>query len=403
VAADKLRIGVIGAGGRGVLAANWAKSERAEVVAAADPRPEGLAELAARCGTKFAEFDDYRKLLDLDDVQAVAVTSPDWFHEEHALAALSAGKHVYCEKPLAISIEGCDRILEKVRETGLKFMIGFNMRYMGFTRVMKEIVDSGAIGEVKAAWCRHFVGHGGKFYYHDWHAESRNTTSLLLQKASHDIDVLHWICGSFTRRVVGFGALSYFGGDMPDDLTCPECDRRGKCPEDVSGKSHEGRPDRKMCAFRKCVDVPDNQALLMELESGVQVSYLQNHFTPDYWRNYTFIGTEGRVENVRAPGEENSTGPGSTLVRLWTRRTATRPEPADREYPVDEKGSGGHGGSDPRICDAFLRYVLDGERPVTSAAAGRMSVAVGCLGAESVREGGAPKDVPPLPPELAGL
>jgi predicted dehydrogenase len=394
---EKLRIGVIGAGGRGVLARHWAASNRAEVVAAADPRPGGLAELAAACGREVAGFSDYRKLLESADVQAVAVTSPDPLHEEHALAALSAGKHVYCEKPLAVTVAGCDRILEKVRASGLRFMIGFNMRYMNSTRTMKEIVDSGAIGEVRAAWCRHFVGHGGKFYYHDWHAERRNTTSLLLQKGSHDIDVLHWICGSFTRRVVGLGALSYFGGGMPDDLICPECDRRESCPEDVSERAHEDRPDRKLCAFRRCVDVEDNQMLLMQLEGGVQACYLQNHFTPDYWRNYTFIGTEGRLENVRAAGS------GESLVRLWKRRTATLREPADREYPVKPAGAGGHGGSDARICEAFVRYVLDGERPATSAAAGRMSVAVGCLGAESIREGGTPKDIPPLAPEFRDL
>ena len=49
-------------------------------------------------------------------------------------------------------------------------MVGFNMRYMNIFRVMKEIIESGAIGEIKAVWVRHFVGYGGDFYYHDWHA-----------------------------------------------------------------------------------------------------------------------------------------------------------------------------------------------------------------------------------------
>ncbi len=404
MARAKLRIGVIGAGGRGALARHWAESDRAEIVAAADPRPEGFEELAGCCaGSEFARFDDYRKLLDMKDVDAVAVTSPDWLHQEHAVAALSAGKHVYCEKPLAITIAGCDNILEKVRETGLKFMIGFNMRYMNFTRTMKEIVDSGAVGEIKAAWCRHFVGYGGKFYYHDWHAEKKNATSLLLQKGSHDIDIMHWICGSFTKRVTGLGELSYFGGEEPDDLACPECDLRDTCPESVAGSAHEGRPDRRLCAFRRCVDVPDNQMVLMQLESGVQACYLQCHFAPDYFRNYTFIGTQGRLENVRAPGEETQISCGESLVRLWTRKSGTWRQYADRDYHIKPAEGEGHGGSDARICEGFLDYVLDGVEPVTSAAAARMSVAVGCLGAESIAAGGAPREVPPLAPELAEL
>ncbi len=67
------------------------------------------------------------------------------------------------------------------------------------------------IGEVKAAWCRHFVGWGGDFYFKDWHADRRNTTGLLLQKGAHDIDVLHWLCGGFTRRVNALGGLTVYG------------------------------------------------------------------------------------------------------------------------------------------------------------------------------------------------
>ena len=399
---EKLRIGVIGAGGRGTLAAHWATGARSELVAAADPRPEGFEELArATKGASFERLGDYRQLLDRSDIGAVAICSPDWLHEEHAVAALEAGKHVYCEKPLAVTVAGCDRILSTVRRTGMRFMIGFNMRYMNFTRVMKEIVDSGAIGEVRAAWCRHFVGYGGQFYYHDWHAEKRNTTSLLLQMGSHDIDIIHWICGSFSRRVSGFGTLSYFGGEMADDLVCPKCDRRGECPEDMSGLAR--RADRQRCCFRRGVDVPDNQMVMMQLASGVQACYLQNHFTPDYFRNYTFIGTEGRLENVRAPGEETEIGCGESLVRVWTRPRGDWKHYANREYHVKPAGEGGHGGSDERIAADFVDFVLDGRKPVTSAAAGRMSVAVGCLGAESIAQGGVPIDVPPLAPELMDL
>lgn len=404
---DKLRMGVIGAGGRGTIAANWANSDRAEVVATVDTNPEGHDEFARHAKRDdFKRFGDYRELLKLDEVEAVCVTTPDRFHEEHAVAALRAGKHVYCEKPLAITIDGCDNILRAAADSGRKLMIGFNMRYMNMVRVMKEIVDSGAIGEVKAAWCRHFVGHGGRFYYHDWHAARANGTSLLLQKASHDIDVIHWICGSFTKRVVGLGELSYFGGDKPDDLICPECPERDSCPESESGRAGSISPhERKkvLCAFRREVDVEDNQTIVMQLESGVQACYLQNHFTPDYFRNYTFIGTEGRLENMRAPGEETSVSAGHKLIRVWTRQRGDWKHYANRDYHVKPAEEGGHSGADPRICRDFTEYVLEGKKPATSAAAGRMSVAVGCLGAESMREGGVPKDVPPLDAELVEL
>jgi len=63
-------------------------------------------------------------------------------------------------------------------------MVGFNMRYMNIFRVMKEIIDAGPSARSKAAWCRHFVGYGGQFYYHDWHARREGSNSLLLQKGA---------------------------------------------------------------------------------------------------------------------------------------------------------------------------------------------------------------------------
>ncbi|MFE7394434.1 Gfo/Idh/MocA family oxidoreductase [Streptomyces sp. NPDC057582] len=82
---------------------------------------------------------------------------------------------------------------------------------------MRELIVNGAIGKVKAVWCRHFVGHGGDFYFKDWHADRRLTTGLLLQKGAHDIDVIHWLAGGYTRRVNAMGGLTVYGGIDDDD------------------------------------------------------------------------------------------------------------------------------------------------------------------------------------------
>jgi len=371
-------MGIIGVCGRGAIANNWRDSGRAEVVAGADVSDAALADFKQRMGEKTFTTRDYRDLLDRKDIDAIAVTSPDFMHEEHAVAALQAGKHVFCEKPLAITTDGCDHILRTWKASGKHLMVGFNMRYMNIFRVMKEVVDSGAIGEVKAVWVRHFVGFGGDFYYHDWHANRKNTTSLLLQKGSHDIDMIHWISGHYTRRVAAFGSLDFFGGDMPDDLTCPACDLKETCTEAQFGS-------REQCAFRREVDVEDNNVMIMQLEGGIKASYLQCHFTPDYHRNYVFIGTEGRVENSEP----------DMKVWLKTRRSNSWRELADRTYDV-KTAHGTHGGADPVICEDFLDMVLEGKEPVATPIAGRMSVAAGCAGAESMRNGGTPVDVPPL-------
>jgi predicted dehydrogenase len=377
---DKLRIGVIGVCGRGSLANNWKDSSRAEVVAGVDVKEENLADFKSRFGDSVFTTLDYREMLDRDDIDAVMIASPDFMHEEHAVAALQAGKHVYLEKPMAITVEGCDHIIRTEKETGKKLMVGFNMRCMNIYRTMKDVVDSGTIGEIKAAWVRHFVWSGSHWYFHDWHATQKNCTSLMLQKGSHDIDIIHWICGSYAKRVSAFGDMDFFGGDKPNDLNCRVCDEKDTCYAESPSFT-----TLTQCAKRKEVDIEDNNFLLMQLESGVKAAYLECHFTPDDERNYVFIGTEGSVELSERANK----------VWVKTRRTNDYRELSDHTYKIKE-AKGTHGGADPVITEAFLDYIIDGKAPIASPIDGRMSVAAGCCGAQSMRNGGMPVDIPKL-------
>jgi predicted dehydrogenase len=379
---SELRIGVIGAGGRGGLARHAHRPEDGvRIVAGADVDEKAFATFRERFGDDVFTTDDYRKILERDDIEAVFVTTPDFLHEEHAVAALEAGKPTYLEKPMAISIEGCDRILETARATGTKLYLGHNMRHMSFTNKMKDLIDSGAIGEVKAGWCRHFVCYGGDSYFKDWHAERRGSNTLLLQKGTHDIDILHWLCGAYTKRVNAMGGLTLY--DQIEDRHSP--DERG----DGTWRL-ENWPPLSQKGMNPVIDVEDLSMMLMELDNGVFCSYQQCHYTPDGWRNYTIIGTEGRLENV-------GDGPGHCVVRLWNRKEYYNPY-GDEQFYMPRVG-GGHGGADPRIVGEFIEYVRGNAKPTTSPIAARNSVAAGCMAADSLRNGGIPKDIPPLSPE----
>lgn len=381
---EELRIGVIGAWGRGTLAKNAHKPENgSQIVAGADPVDKQLDLFAEHYGRDNVRlYHDYRQLLEQNDIHAVFITSPDFCHEEQAVAALDAGKHVYLEKPMAITIEGCDRILEMAKKRGKKLYLGHNMRHMDFTRKMKKLIDSGAIGQPKAGWCRHFVAYGCDAYFKDWHAEREKATSLLLQKGAHDIDILHWLCGGYSKRVTAFGELGVY--NQITDRHSP--DERGD-----AGWSNDNWPPLSQKGLNPVIDVEDLSMMLMQLDNGVHCSYQQCHYTPDAWRNYTIIGTEGRVENF-------GDGPGNCVVRLWNRRCGYNPYGDEQFYipPV----SGGHGGADSRIVDEFVRYIRDGGKIHTSPIAARSSVAAGCMAAESLRHGGEPQDIPPLPADL---
>ena len=373
-------MGIIGVSGRGGIAVHWHKpGGKSIVVAGADVSDKNLNEFRKKYPNSFIT-KDYKELLKRKDVDAVAIISPDWTHEEYAIAALRAGKHVYCEKPIAITIAGCDRILVEAKKSGKKFMVGFNMRYMSVFPVMKDIIDRGSIGEIKAVWVRHFVGLGGQFYYHDWHANRKNSTGLLLQKGSHDIDMIHYLTGKYTTKVSAFGSLDYFGGNKPNDLRCKNCKEKETCWEFIDHATMD------QCCFRKEVNVEDNNMVIMELEGGIKATYLQNHFTPEYLRNYVVIGTEGRIECVSDDKVIVKMRPHVKKVKNYSDKEVTL-------KPIE----GGHGGADPIICGDFITYVLTGKKSKTTPVAGRMSVAVGCLATQSIRKGGRVIKIPALP------
>jgi len=115
-------------------------------------------------------------------------------------------------------------------------------------------------------------------------------------------------------------------------------------------------------------------------------SYLQCHFTPEYFRNYVFIGTEGRLESMDD----------SSKIIVKTRRRFGARSLSDRVHEA-KPAEGGHGGADPVICEDFLNLVLEGRQTVATPLSGRMAVATGCAGAQSMRSNGVPVDVPAPP------
>jgi predicted dehydrogenase len=380
----ELRIGVIGAGGRGGLADHSHNPEDGvSVVAGVDTNPVALKNFRKKYGDDAYVTDDYRKMLEEVDIDAVFVCSPDFLHEEHAVAALEAGKDVYLEKPIEITIEGADNILSTACNNNRKLYLGHNMRHMDFVLKMKQLIDDGEIGEVKAGWCRHFVSYGGDAYFKDWHAERSKQTGLLLQKGAHDIDVLHWLCGAYSKRVNAFGNLSVYN----------QIDESDSNSELGDTSWHDSNwPPLSQRGLHPIIEVEDLSMMQMVLDNDVICSYQQCHYTPDGWRNYTIIGTEGRIENF-------GDNPGECVVRLWNRRESYNPY-GDEQFYMAPAG-GGHGGADPRIVGEFVRFIRDGGKVTTSPVAARYSVAAGVRATESLRSNGQPMDVPPLDPDVA--
>lgn len=380
-----IRVGVIGTGQRAVIARHVAATGLdAKLVAAADVTAAGRERARELFGPDIVIRSSHRELIEAGDIDAAIVTTPDWTHAEVAIDLLRAGIAVYLEKPIATTVEDSDAVLTAAYESKTPLYVGHNFRHSSVVRLMADIIARGEIGEVKTIWCRHFVGNGGDYYFKDWHADRSKVNSLLLQKASHDIDVIHMLAGAYTRRVVGMGSLMVYG-DIDDRA------EQANTTMMQDWFSYDNWPPLAQTGLNPVVDVEDVSMMMMTLDNGVMASYEQCHFTPDYWRNYTVVGTEGRLENV------GDTAGG--VVKVWNRRREWQ-SAGDLEYPIDGVTSG-HSDADLLTMTEFISHLASGTPTRLSPVAARESVAAGVLATRSLRSGSVPFDVPQLDPALA--
>jgi predicted dehydrogenase len=260
-----LSLGIVGFGQRAQL---WQHAHRPEagsvVTAVCDTSPRGQAD--ARAALPDADVtDDLDQLLG-SGVDAVLVLTPDHLHLPVARAALQAGVAVFCEKPMATTIEDCDELLRVAHDTGTRLYVGHNMRHMPVVTQLRDLVRAGRIGTVQAIWCRHFVGHGGDFYFKDWHADRLSSTGLLLQKGAHDLDVIHWLAGGYARRVAAMGALAVYGSIQ---------DRRDRSGERMPDwYSLDNWPPRSQTGLHPVIDVEDISMMNLALDNGVLATRL---------------------------------------------------------------------------------------------------------------------------------
>ena len=143
----KVRVAVLGAGAWARLAhiPGFKRDARCEVVAICDPQRHMAEALAAEFGIP-SVYSDHREVLAREDVDLVDVCTPSATHFELSWAALEAGKHVLCEKPVAFDFRDTIRAAELAKSKGLKTKLGFTFRYAPAMRYMKHLIDTGFIG-----------------------------------------------------------------------------------------------------------------------------------------------------------------------------------------------------------------------------------------------------------------
>jgi len=315
-----VKVGVIGAGGiaRRHVAALM-DTPGARIVTVVDVDRARAEALASDCGANAAT--DYREAIDGAD--AVYVCTPPTLHREHITAAAEAGKAIFAEKPLATTLDDGEAIRESIRAHGARCMVGFCMRFREPFRRLKEICDSGDLGEPISYWTTRMspsTPDAG-----NWRATPGMSCGITIESASHDIDLLRWT-----------------GGDVAS----------------VAAKI--------TCAQPGIPGFDDNLNALLNLESGCPASFTISWSGHVGWNSRGVIGTKGTA-CVEGPGMW-------TLSRL-RRRTEAGDERVE-EFCDAEAADMGYLAEDRRFIECLQSAA---PMPVTEAdglAALRVSLAM---------------------------
>lgn len=218
-----LRWGIIGTGARGTRAHIPALKKFAEfeVLGACDVMPNHLDAALKKLGGKCQGYTDYQKLLANRDINAVMIATPNCWHKEIVVAALQAGKHVMCEKPMAASFEECKAIEAAIPSASQVVLFTMQLRYSPHYEAMRKAIEAGKIGKPKYALMSEFRGdwnHGDVWRYTDpktgksmnWRYSHAASGGTLSEKVCHYFDILAWMLGENPESVKCDGGIAIY-------------------------------------------------------------------------------------------------------------------------------------------------------------------------------------------------
>ncbi len=266
---DIINVGVIGTGSRGNYLMNqMRKIENVEITDLCDIYQLHLDHSWERNGNKGRKYNDYRKLLEQKEIDVVFVVTPLVYHVTQSIDALSAGKHIFCEKSLAYSVKEANEIVRAVNRSGLKFLVGYS-RWTNQTEMIKDLVKKGAIGKVhhifthyhrNNTWVR-FTEDQKWFKRLNWRLYWEYCGGQMTELVSHQITALNYVIDSHPISAVGTGAVDFY----------KEYDR----------------------------ETWDNIDVVFEYPNNIKVNSTSNFMNAKMGNSIEYLGTNGTIEPFR--------------------------------------------------------------------------------------------------------
>ncbi len=353
--------------------------------------------------------DEFEKMIVETKPDTVIVTSIDRTHHRYIIKAMEMGCDVISEKPMTTDATKCQQIIDCIEKTGKHLRVTFNYRYAPHNTKLRELIMNDTIGKVTQV---HFewmlnTSHGAD-YFRRWHRDKRNSGGLLVHKATHHFDLVNFWLGTYPKRVFAFGDLKFYGRENAEERGVTKFYSRVYGQENAKGdpfalvmEGNQGlerlylnaeKDDgyiRDQSVFGDNISIEDTMNVLVQYQSGAQMSYSLNAYSP--WEGFRvcLTGTKGRVElQVVEAVYINGQGASSNEGVVRGKKITVYPMFGDAyDVPIPE-GVGAHGGGDEVLLnDMFGVPEYDPFHRAASHVDGAMSILTGISANKSIATG----------------
>jgi len=330
---DTLRVACVGTGNRGTwLLKNVLKVPGVKVVAVCDIIPERVgnaAKLVADAGGSAETYADFRKMLDQrKDIDAVVLATPDWTHKDFDIAILEAGKHLYAEKPMALTPADCRAVAAEVKRSGKIVQFGFQLRHDPATNAAEKFIHDGGIGRVLMC---HGVRHSGEGLPRTtpWYHDRTKSGDMIVDQGIHILDLFRWAIGGHPLRAYGTGGQNLFKNEPPG---------------------------------RTCMD---GYSVIYEYANGVYINFSHHYYDPPAFTGIAerVFGSEGSVDLVKG---------------VW------QPREKREQIKLDIPGSGQD--STYMALAAWVDSVKNNKQPINGAESAMESTLQALMGTKAIYE-----------------
>jgi len=372
-----MKVIILGAGGRGHVYSKLCTGFGVEVVGLADPDGSRLQKVAKECGIPQENlYSDWREVLAKPKfADAVINATTDLLHYESTMKAIELGYHILLEKPISPKEDECRELVAAAKSKNLIFMVCHVLRYSPFFEKIKEIVDSGAIGDILNFQLTENIA-----YWHYAHSFVRGvfrnekiSSPMILAKSCHDLDIISYIMNKKCVSVISDGGLSHFThknkpegapeyclDGCPEEKNCPyfapklylaqmnnvtwpasiiSTDTSFEARYNTLKKGQYGR-----CVYRCDNDMMDHQSAIFTMEDGSTATFNLISLSSENTRILRIYGTKGDIQGHLDRNEIK-------VSYFNTKKTEVV------EYETVDSLVSGHGGGDARLVKDFIEAV----------------------------------------------